>query len=91
MAIWRLSAWPAPVTDFFTRLAAYSNTGRPARAGASSTTPRAWPSLSVEPGLTFTKVSSTAASIGLLRRHDGGDALEQLAQPRRPASPRPPP
>ena len=49
MAIWRLSAWPAPVTDFFTRLAAYSNTGRPARAGASITTPRAWPSFSVEP------------------------------------------
>ena len=64
MAIWCLSAWPAPTTDFFTRLAAYSNTGRPARAGASITTPRAWPSFRVEPGLTFTKVSSTAASVG---------------------------
>src|SRR5271163_302903 len=64
MAIWRLSAWPAPVTDFFTRLAAYSKTGRPARAGANTTTPRAWPSFSVDPALMFTKVSSTAASIG---------------------------
>src|SRR5262245_50112551 len=64
MAIWRLSAWPAPVTDFFTRLAAYSNTGSPARAGASSTTPRAWPSSSVEPRFTFTKVPSIAASNG---------------------------
>src|SRR5215510_5694730 len=64
MAIWRLSAWPTPVTDFFTKFAAYSNTGRPARAGANSTTPRAWPSFSVEPGLTLTNVSSTAASSG---------------------------
>src|SRR5215831_10845709 len=64
MAIWRLSACPTPVTDFFTRFAAYSNTGRPARAGANRTTPRAWPSFSVEPGLTLTNVSSTAASTG---------------------------
>ena len=81
-----LSAWPAPTTDFFTRLAAYSNTGRPARAGASITTPRAWPSFRVEAGLTLTKVSSTAASIGLLRGDHRGDALEQLVRAARPAS-----
>src|SRR6187401_2948908 len=33
-------------------------------AGASRTTPRAWPSFSVDPGFTFTKVSSMAASSG---------------------------
>src|SRR5690606_18488253 len=36
-----LVAWPAPTTDFFTRLAGYSATGSPAKAGHSNTTPRA--------------------------------------------------
>src|SRR5690606_16066687 len=61
-AIWLLSACPAPTTAFLIRLGAYSATLRPARAGASMTAARAWPSFSVEAGLTLTKTSSMAAS-----------------------------
>ena len=64
MPICALAVWPAPTTDFLTRLAAYSATGSPARAGASSTTPRARPSFSVLWGLRLTKVSSMAAASG---------------------------
>src|SRR6202011_4317534 len=40
---WSFSACPAPTTDFLTRFAEYSATGRPRSAGANSTTPRATP------------------------------------------------
>ncbi|KIU36721.1 hypothetical protein SR39_04945 [Methylobacterium radiotolerans] len=58
------SAWPEPATVFLIRLGAYSNTGRPARAGTSSAIARAWPSLSVAWASLLTKVSSTATSSG---------------------------
>ncbi len=58
------SAWPLPTTVFLMRLAEYSQTSRPARAGATSATPRAWPSFSADCGSQLTKVSSTAASTG---------------------------
>ena len=64
IATWRLSAAPVPTTVRFTVLEAYSVTVRPACAAASSTTPRAWPSLSEEPALRLTTVSSTAATLG---------------------------
>ena len=65
--IWVFSAWPAPTTDFLTRLVEYSDTLSPRSAGASSTTPRATPSFRVEAGFLLTKVSSTAASSGRKR------------------------
>ena len=58
------SALPVPTTAFFTTLAAYSATGRPARAGTSRAMARAWPSFSALWALLFMKVSSTAASTG---------------------------
>src|SRR5690606_10181456 len=61
-AIWLLSAWPAPTTAFLIALGEYSATGRPARAGASMTAARAWPSRRVEAGFMLTNTSSTAAS-----------------------------
>ena len=85
IATWRLSAWPRRSPTFLTRLAAYSNTGRPARAGASSATPRAGPSFRVDPGLMLTKVSSTAASVGPLRLDHRGEAVEQARAGVRPA------
>ena len=42
------SACPVPVTDFLIRFGVYSATRSPSLAGASRTTPRAWPSFSVE-------------------------------------------
>ena len=65
IAIWFLSAWPAPTTVFFTWFGAYSATEMPNIAGASMATPRAWPSFSVATPSLLTKVCSTAASIGL--------------------------
>ena len=64
--VWTCSfaAWPVPTTAFFTMLGRYSVTGRPARPGASSTAPRATPSLRLEVGFRLTKVVSTAASAG---------------------------
>ena len=41
MAICAFSAWPAPTTVFFTRLAAYSVTSSPASAGTTRAMPRA--------------------------------------------------
>src|ERR1019366_6086419 len=41
ISTWSLSAPPVPTTAFLTVLAPYSVTGTPARAGASSATPRA--------------------------------------------------
>ena len=64
-ATWSLSAPPVPTTAFLTTVAAYSATGRPARAGATRAMARAWPSLSALAALLFMKVSSTAASSGL--------------------------
>src|SRR5712671_609192 len=58
------SQWPAPTMVFLTRLGAYSATATPALAGASSATPRAWPSLSVATASLLTNVASTAASPG---------------------------
>ena len=49
-----LSAPPVPTTARFTAFAPYSATGRPASAGASSATPRAWPSFSVARRLRLT-------------------------------------
>ena len=59
-----LSAWPVPTTAFLIRLVAYPHTEIPASAGASSTTPRAWPSFSVDEALRLMKISSTAAASG---------------------------
>src|SRR5215510_9477361 len=64
IAIWFLSAWPAPTTVFFTWLGAYSATVIPNIAGASMATPRACPSFSVATPSLLTKVCSTAASAG---------------------------
>ena len=75
------SAWPAPTTDFLTRLAEYSATGSPRSAGASSTTPRATPSFKVEAGFLLTKVSSTAASSGRNAFEHLADLAEQRDQP----------
>src|SRR3984893_9177188 len=58
------SPWPVPTMVFFTRLGAYSATGRPAMAGTSMAIPRAWPSLRVAAASLLTKVFSTAASCG---------------------------
>ncbi len=68
------SQWPAPTMVFFTRLGAYSATAIPARAGISSATPRAWPSLSVALASLLTKVASTAAS-------SGDELLDHLREP----------
>ena len=70
----------APITDFLTRLAAYSKTGRPARAGASRTTPRAWPSFSVDARVDVDEGLLDRRLERALRLDDGGDAVEQLAQ-----------
>src|SRR5205085_9307401 len=43
---WALSAEPVPTTAFFTTVAAYSATSRPARAGTIIAMARAWPSFS---------------------------------------------
>src|SRR5215218_2243420 len=59
-----LSAPPVPTTAFFTSVGAYSPTAIPARAAHIRTTPRAWPSLSVDCGFLLTKTSSTAAPSG---------------------------
>src|SRR5205814_7187250 len=64
MRICAFSQWPAPTMVFFTRLGAYSATGRPAIAGTSVAMPRACPSLSVAAASRLTKVASTAASSG---------------------------
>ena len=58
------SAAPVPTTAFLTSRAAYSPTSIPARAAIISTTPRAWPSLSVDCGFLLTNTSSTAAASG---------------------------
>src|SRR5690606_6410418 len=58
------AAPPVPTIAFLTRRGAYSTTGRPARAQASSATPRACASLSVDCGLSLTNISSTAAHTG---------------------------
>ena len=67
-ATWVLSAPPVPTTAFLTTVAAYSATGRPARAGAIMAAARAWPSFRVDEPLALTKVSSIAASCGRVRR-----------------------
>jgi hypothetical protein len=41
MRICAFSLWPAPTMVFFTKLGAYSATGRPAIAGTSMAIPRA--------------------------------------------------
>src|SRR5258708_34491715 len=73
MRICAFSPCPAPMMVFFTRLGAYSETGRPAIAGATMAMPRAWPSLRVADASLLTKVASTAASSGACssttRRH----------------------
>ena len=61
---WVLSAAPVPTTAFFTARVAYSATVSPACAGAMREAARAWPSFSVEAGLTLTNTSSTATSSG---------------------------
>ena len=58
------SAPPVPTTAFLTTDGVYSPTSRPARAAAHSTTPRAWPSLSVDWALELTNTSSQAAASG---------------------------
>ena len=74
------SARPAPTMDFLTRFGAYSATSNPACAGASSTIPRACPSFKAERGSALTKVSSTAASCGELRRDHRGEPRMQRGQ-----------
>ena len=49
------AAWPVPTTVFFMRLAAYSPTTMPRKAGAKRQTPRAWPRRRVELGFLLTK------------------------------------
>src|SRR6185437_11164088 len=58
------SAPPVPTTAFFTSAGEYSPTSIPARAAHISTTPRAWPSLSVDCGFLLTNTSSAAAASG---------------------------
>ncbi len=57
-------AWPLPTTDCFTWSAVYSATGSPASTAAQIAVPRAWPSASVDCGLTLTNTFSTATSAG---------------------------
>ena len=66
--IWCFSAPPVPTSAFLMTLVEYSATGMPERARLSMATPRAWPSLSVDCGLTLTKTSSTAPLSGRWRR-----------------------
>ena len=63
------------------RAAAYSPTSIPARAAHISTTPRAWPSLSVDCGFWLTNTSSTAAAVGPVL---GDHRLELLREPGQP-------
>src|SRR6185436_11088587 len=57
-------AWPLPTTACFTWSAVYSATGRPAITAAQIAVPRAWPSSSVDCGLTLTKTFSIETSCG---------------------------
>src|SRR5450631_259989 len=59
-----LAALPWPTTACLTCNAVYSETGRCARTAAEMAAPRAWPSNSVEWGLTFTNTFSIATSPG---------------------------
>ena len=61
-------ALPWPTTACLTCRAVYSATGRPASTAAAIAAPRAWPSSSVECGLTLTNTFSTATSVGPLAR-----------------------
>jgi hypothetical protein len=79
MAIWRFSAWPAPVTDFFTRLAAYSQAG-PRRRQQHHATRSA--ELQGRAGIDVHKCLFDRRFSRLLCGDDGGDAVEQLAQAR---------
>ena len=59
-----LRAWPWPTTAFFICSAVYSDTARSVDTSAVSAAPRAWPSSSVDCGLTLTKTISTEAQVG---------------------------
>jgi hypothetical protein len=59
-----LAALPWPTTACLTCKAVYSATGRFAVTSAAIAAPRAWPSSSVDCGLTLTKTISTAACCG---------------------------
>ena len=58
------AALPWPTTACLTCSAVYSLTGKPASTAAEIAAPRAWPSSSVDCGLTLTKTFSTATSVG---------------------------
>src|SRR6185503_9904170 len=59
-------AWPLPTTACLTCSAVYSATGSPAITAAQIAEPRAWPSASVDCGLTLTNTFSIATSCGRL-------------------------
>src|SRR6185503_9563172 len=66
-ATWLFSARPKPVICCFTVAGGYSCTARPARAPASSTTPRTCPSTSAVRVLAAWNTSSTASTSGSRR------------------------
>src|SRR3989440_4505081 len=57
-------AWPLPTTACLTWSAVYSETGRPASTAAQIAVPRAWPSASVEAGLTLAQTFSNVHRLG---------------------------
>src|SRR5437660_3699311 len=59
-----LLACPLPTTACLTWSAVYSDTGSPASTAAQIAVPRAWPSASVDTGLTLTKTFSSAICCG---------------------------
>ena len=61
------AALPWPTTACFTCSAVYSMTGSSASTAAEIAAPRAWPSSSVDCGLTLTNTFSMATSVGRCR------------------------
>ena len=57
-------AWPWPTIAFFICSAVYSATASSSATSADSAAPRAWPSSSVDCGLTLTKTISIEAQVG---------------------------
>ena len=76
------AAWPLPTTACFTCSAVYSATGRPASTAAQIAVPRAWPSASVDCGLTLTNTFSTATSAGRVLGDHVVQPFEDRLQPR---------
>ena len=64
LRIWSFVAAPVPVTARFTRAGGYSCIGRPRRAHAATTTPRAWPRMSEVRAFLQKKMPSIAISSG---------------------------